>query len=337
MSLIYIIQAAVDRLLEQFEALKAYFENEADGSGMPSEGVKKLKAEFQNKKFKLYLEFLSYILDITCKMNLEFQSNEIRIHKLHSSMSGFYVSILRNFLKKSYIDRHLTDIQSISITDPHHYIDIDEMYVGPFLCPTQHIDRHDMMVFKKHVLSFYVELCIQIKRRFSFSNTVISNMEIIDPVKMSVQAYGSIAPLAKNFPNICSDLRGLDFEYRQIINLPIPRSTKIDVFWMDVFQMKNGANKIMFPKISKFVKAMFSLPHSTAEVERVFSKLNLIKTRLRNRLHVDTCEAILLSKGLLQDAGGQCYNFSQTKKVVVDEDHSEDECHDDLIFQLLNE
>ena len=51
------------------------------------------------------------------------------------------------------------------------------------------------------------------------------------------------------------------------------------------------------------------LPHANVDVERVFSSVNLIKTKTRNRLHTKTLGALLKVKRGVAKAGG-CMNFS---------------------------
>ena len=51
-----------------------------------------------------------------------------------------------------------------------------------------------------------------------------------------------------------------------------------------------------FPLIRRLATALLSLPHSSAAVERVFSKLKLIKNERRNCLHNDTLQSLLISK-----------------------------------------
>jgi hypothetical protein len=57
-------------------------------------------------------------------------------------------------------------------------------------------------------------------------------------------------------------------------------------FWIKVFDLKNELEEKIFPNLCKLVTAIMSFPHSSANTERIFSKLNLIKSDIRNRLGV---------------------------------------------------
>lgn len=56
-------------------------------------------------------------------------------------------------------------------------------------------------------------------------------------------------------------------------------------FWSEVsnYQDANGKNSL-----SAFGIFLMSLPWSNADVKRVFSQMNLAKTKFRNRMHLDT-------------------------------------------------
>ncbi|XP_071573823.1 uncharacterized protein [Temnothorax nylanderi] len=64
-------------------------------------------------------------------------------------------------------------------------------------------------------------------------------------------------------------------------------------FWSCVWNMKNGAGHHIFQDLAKFVLSALSLPLSNAVVERLFSVLNVIKTKLRNKLQIEMLEALL--------------------------------------------
>lgn len=69
-----------------------------------------------------------------------------------------------------------------------------------------------------------------------------------------------------------------------------PRKDHIDRFWGEIDDVK-------FPTVCLFVKSLLTLPHSNADVERVFSQVALIKTKHRNGLKTSTLDALLVARG----------------------------------------
>lgn len=91
----------------------------------------------------------------------------------------------------------------------------------------------------------------------------------------------------------------------------------VEVFWYKVGKVANVAGEPLFGNIPRFDFNILCLPHSSAEFERVFSVLNYIKTKLRNRLNIKACEALILSKDYLATNGGHCYSFDTTKPITA--------------------
>lgn len=56
----------------------------------------------------------------------------------------------------------------------------------------------------------------------------------------------------------------------------------------------------MFPLLAEFTQKLLMLPHSSANVERLFSSINLMKTNIRNKLSTDTLSGLLHTKGGLK-------------------------------------
>lgn len=63
---------------------------------------------------------------------------------------------------------------------------------------------------------------------------------------------------------------------------------------LKVFHKLEETTGNLCPNLEKICAAAAVLPISTAEVERVFSELNLVKTDLRNRLHVEKVHQLLM-------------------------------------------
>lgn len=64
-------------------------------------------------------------------------------------------------------------------------------------------------------------------------------------------------------------------------------------FWSEVLKYEDSGGNNPFMSLAKFAIMMLSLPWSNAEVERVFSQVNIVKSKLRNRMNTDTLNAIL--------------------------------------------
>lgn len=73
--------------------------------------------------------------------------------------------------------------------------------------------------------------------------------------------------------------------------------------------MKRADSRILFPVLSKFMKKVLVLPHSSANVERVFSQENLNKNKYRNRLSRDSMEGILYTKDYLKLNKSNCFDL----------------------------
>lgn len=124
----------------------------------------------------------------------------------------------------------------------------------------------------------------------------------------------SIAPLAVSFPLIVreNEVNELDREWRLLRNMDLSEHAGLTAsqFWHAVSQMRRGDGSQEFPLLSAFMKNILCLPHSSAAVERVFSQVNLLKTKQRNRLSTDALCGLLHAKRTLTDSS--CYTFQIT-------------------------
>ena len=63
--------------------------------------------------------------------------------------------------------------------------------------------------------------------------------------------------------------------------------------WKSIFSDFSNFNQL-YPETTKLISISFNLPLTNAVVERIFSKQNLIKTKLRNRMSIFTLNYLLL-------------------------------------------
>ena len=169
-----------------------------------------------------------------------------------------------------------------------------------------------------------VELCTQIRRRFPLGqNSSLAQMQLLDPKQALEINKPSVIPLAAQFPTIVSEenLDRLSDQWRELASYKNDLGHLVDedppAFWLGVQQVTDANNQNKFDVLADFMCSLVALPHSSACVERVFSQVNLVKTKQTNKLLCETvANRILAKQAVAKD--GVCYKFNPRKTLVED-------------------
>lgn len=111
------------------------------------------------------------------------------------------------------------------------------------------------------------------------------------------------------FLGLCPEnVTELDREWRSLRNMTFHFTEKNveptpGEFWKHVSSIKKGDQSPMFPLLCEFVRKLLALPHSSANVERLFSAINNMKTVQRNRICTETLEGLLRTKRFIANNG----------------------------------
>ena len=167
---------------------------------------------------------------------------------------------------------------------------------------------------------FYIECISQIKQRFNFADPVYEVLKILDPYYAQSYEKKSLVIFKERFPYVEVCLQDLDNEWRchALLNykeLQLDPSSNVEEYWPKVFSLKNNAGNQLFPNLKKAISLLVILPFSNARVERVFSNVNEIKTNKRNRLQIETTNAILHTQQGIQKNRNE--NFEPTKEMYA--------------------
>lgn len=144
---------------------------------------------------------------------------------------------------------------------------------------------------------------------------------------MARESTPSIQNLIKKLPRIVNsenenEIQVLDDQWR---SLPLESFTSViteeketDKFWSKLYNYKHD-EIVPYKELAKFFLSVLSLPHSNADCERMFSKINRTKTSSRNRMITDTVSASLMVCELLSNSSnsdsnkkGNCITFKPT-------------------------
>lgn len=312
----------VKRLLEQYNALTLYFINAHLTEKTIS--TQNILDGLRNPSVKLYLHFLDFILPFFANLNIEMQSEHIKIHTLYKNVENVLRTILECFIKRAHLDR--TSMENIEYKNPRQFVEIEDMYLGAFVTATIKNKSHELtdeelLNFRKNCLNFLIESCQQIYKRFDFKNksvVILKELVIISPSEVLSKKHMSIAPLAVLFPSLVpnNELNDIDREWRSLRNIDLTgfENLNIEEFWVKISKLKLGDESLLCPTLSRFVFNLFSLPHSSATVERVFSQINLNKTKIRNKLSTETLTGIMHTKVLMKI--GNCYDFEINNELL---------------------
>ncbi|KAK3889680.1 hypothetical protein Pcinc_006246 [Petrolisthes cinctipes] len=86
--------------------------------------------------------------------------------------------------------------------------------------------------------------------------------------------------------------------------------------WIEVGKYTDASGMNPFQELYDLAISVLSLPNSNAEVERLFSQLNLVKTNLRNRLSTSSVSAVLTIRSGLKRVEKCCHSYELPASAV---------------------
>jgi hypothetical protein len=315
----------ISRILQQWDALILFFETEATTDKV--DGAGDLHKFMLAAGTKHILLFVNYVIAKVDKMNVEFQSEYFRIHKVFDSVSDEYRNLMAMFIKHEVMQEcELADIDPLN---GNLHKKLEKIDVGGrcenFLRQKSLGDNE--MQFRRDALSFLSDLCAQIRQRFPLtSDSVLAHMRVIDvkTALMHEKRMESIIPLASFFPKLVSEIE-LDNLQDQWKSLAVSKQSlgemvKLEpaIFWFNLRLIKDGNDHSKFGLLSSFMCEIMALPISSACVERIFSQINMIKTTQTNKLHAATVSNRLLAKQAIKRQGVVCHSWNPSISLLSD-------------------
>lgn len=320
------LKACVDRTLEQYPALEAYFRLEIVED--PSRITESIIFSLRNQFTKFYLEFMAYVLDLLNDFNITFQSESPLLHKLKPAVEGLIRTIASNFIDLHHVKN--TPPLEIEHKNPRLYLPLENLYLGVSVDSSlkevqNDVRKEDLERFKLDCLAFYVEVIEQIKQRFIFTDPIYDIIQIVEPKIIKSFDPQMITSILNRFPFLAPtylNKSALINEWREYCLLDLASvddSISIQMnaadFWTKVFKLKDIAGTEKFKNLKILIGFLLILPFSNASVERVFSKLKLIKTEHRNRLNTETIAALMAISSSIQQQGG-IHNFEPSSSML---------------------
>lgn len=276
---------------------------------------------------------------------LKFICNTLEIYNVHIStvqsvapklsQSGDIMSCMLKKLLSMYMDNNYVQITHIDLINPKaldHNLPINALNIGPVKDGV----KSDPLLTPQQKLEFCVacknylrSACDDLKKRvFETNNDWSIDKSAFHPKNVLSEEFHEQYPnLDKIMDEFKSFIKNGDereviirewaeiIEYDVTEQFEIIEEKDIDVFWIKIRGIVKNEKTALFENLANLAMLCCLIPNSNASAERLWSKMNLEKTRLRNRLALSTLKAILLAAHLVKDQGG-CLKFSPTAAMI---------------------
>ncbi|XP_074033717.1 uncharacterized protein isoform X2 [Leptinotarsa decemlineata] len=169
------LKACVDRVLEQYEPLKAYLRETVFED--PSITTENMLTTMDNEFTKLYLEFMSYSLDLLTSFNLLFQSEKPLLHKVKPETEKLLKTLCSNYMEISSFKKQ--NIFTMNHRNSRNFVPLNNIYLGiqasqslETMKQNPDVKEKDLEKCLTTILEFYIELVSNIKERFRFDDLI---------------------------------------------------------------------------------------------------------------------------------------------------------------------
>ncbi|TGZ50748.1 Zinc finger protein [Temnothorax longispinosus] len=306
------IEAAVDRTLHQWLELKTHF-------NMTRLSEKCYTAEILYKMYcdetnLLYLLFLKPILSEIQVVNKAFQSEKNDHLKLLKDLNIVVQEISKKLVLPSCkVDPLLSSIDDY--LDPKPYLGYSFEKKIEQLRKDGKINACDEQGIRERCKSFLLNLFKQLKQRLPENVAILKKISLLSVDNVLKAVKEPIQSLVE-YMNGSKDIDAIELQLSKINLIDWTNKTDTIKFWDEVNKYRDASGNNPFAKLAAFALSMLILPYSNAQVERVFSQLNLVKNKVRNKMSIKMTNAILTIRFGLKRNGKCCYNYVLPPEVL---------------------
>ena len=271
-----------------------------------------------DKQNKLYLLCMKHILKEVTRVNKLFQSQHADVTKLLDDLLLMFSTLMQFVVIPAELSK--CNLYDMPIFPFRNYLmPVRCIHLGfEFEQATAGIPNDVVIGVRDRCKDFIIELISQVQERLPENLKILFMINNLSASIALSQSKPSITPLALHFKHVVNDISSIEVEWNSLQFVKFPENCLGSVveFWTAVSLLTDAENKQRFGNISQLALSLFSLPFSNATVERLFSLMNIVHSKLRNRLHVSSVESILQIRYRLKRTGETCVSFQPTPYML---------------------
>lgn len=311
---------SVKRILDQWSSLKLHFEIAA--SSCDKYISRELHSMYCDDANELYLTFLRPVLADFERLNLLFQKEEADHCSLIEELEKFTLLMLKRVLHPNSVKLEV-DFNFTSIFLPLEQVDFGYEF-SVLLAKkkaSNSVSEDVLLNIKSRCHKFLIRACKELLARIPEHFDTLKKVKNISPAVCLSHTRPPFSELPLGLADE-SKLGEIESQWRQILTLDWRSIFGGDVptagclFWTKAITVKNAGGESVLKDLALFALKAYSLPISNALVERVFSKVTSVKTKLRNKMGLELLTSLLRIKTSLQQKGICCSSFEPPQSML---------------------
>jgi hypothetical protein len=280
------MEPAIKRILDQWDSLKAHFDIAPTKDNCYTAEL--LFNMFSDVNNKIYLTFIYDIVQLVQKTNKIFESRSADPTKLLQDLKQLYVNIVSKIVTPGRL--HRIDLLNDNF---ENYIDPNPYLGFAFENSCTQISATDKSTIKSRCISFLTQLSKELRNRLPDNIKILEKMNLFAVDQCLKHNKQPITDVVKEFTNDVFEISNIENQWGQIHLVQWQEIQNTEKFWVEVSNYRDASNENPFDSLVKVAFKVLCLPHSNADIERVFSSMNLIKNKLRNRMKLPLLNSLL--------------------------------------------
>ncbi|XP_075150389.1 uncharacterized protein LOC142224497 [Haematobia irritans] len=320
---------AIMRILEQWVELNYHFSIiSTDESDLTAKMINELMTKAE---IKLYLTFMAPIIGEINTLNLAFQSDKMDPGTAYDKLVLCVYSLCTRILKPSVTscikDEYDFDKLMELLDKDSVYLPLDAMDLGyDFEKDLKNLPDESHMKIRKLCFEYLKRLLLQMLKRLpSNINFFKSYKQFCPKTCCNLLCQPNFTSMRNFLQPVSNTKTSMDVYESQWRKLPFIKwkelfgeqvTLDLATFWAKVYSYEDASGSKPFGDLAEMVLNMLAIPTSNACVERVFSVMNSVKTRLRSKMQYELLEALLRINTQFSNNSICCKNFEPPLEMV---------------------
>lgn len=306
------IATAVERIHNQWLELKTHFEIVRTTEKCYT--AEMLFSMFSDGRNLAYIKFLLPLLKDVQRVNKSFESNEADPTKLLSDL----VMLVKSLVKKIVIPTSTVDPLEGNFEDaldPKPYLGYAfEKEVEALR--EKGLSSQDETSLRERCIRYVTIIVREIKQRLPSNIKILEKISLLSVDKALHAVKEPLIPLLEFLQTPSDQISVIENQWQNITLIKWKEVKNTVSFWNEVHKYRDASNCNPLKEIADLALSVLVLPHSNAEIERVFSQMNIVKNKLRNRMETKMANAILGIRAGLRRNDKCCYNYELPSNVL---------------------